>query len=1188
MNFSSYYKDFGINYVEWNLDYLIKTGIITDKSINTDIHVSPFRRLYKKTFLDHIYDIDLENTIIYSLNISQNRKNNIYSDIYSFVYITYIKSKIFDPYNDFDQIYDMNEDEFNNYINKNKNEMNEITYSHYKQIREIKEYYNIDSKNINSKETLRTDKLHIHKIDLDKHGYERIYIRGLSLGTHFISQDGEFRPISIPYNNLLKINNHKIYKKAHELLKDRFKNEVISIDSTINSDLKLLKNNQKLEEKIKQVCFDHNIWYDCYVMTWLISIKKFLRETTDNHYNFTFFMSFMINKEEEKKIYDQCIENIENIYIDDFKRDIKNVEILLPTNTGRKIYMRSGQKTMGITIKEMINIVNNDFYYPQITGLREFAIVKLLEPLMFTKKIFNFPLIYNYFISCYDHSIILDNEHQIKKNKISTSFKAINELLNSAYNLIQNEKIENFMKEYINNDFNDLLKYNNSYIYIDNFYFTFIEEYQNKTFGNIDKMINKQFHKNFFENDKFFRYMFEILNIAYHFGNHGIIHGDLHLNNACIALNNMFKDYPKSDVVTENICYIIENESTLSLYIFPYDSSYVSYIDFSRAIVNDKHMETLCKNSFGQEFNFYSKHEREKMIKYFSINFRDFYQNNKEIINNAFKLHFNKLFHIFAYIDSYSIISKFKNLLLILKINISKDALALMDKILTKVIEYLTTNLLNEINILNNLLQNKKNYDKYQADKSFINKISEELFIDYKADSKKNMIQNYNASSSKSIDIWGGNVIDKNDSLLVSKLRPIKTEYDILTDAHKYLCTKQFFLKKYKFEYEKLNLKNILKEEIKYINILNHLYSDNKFDKTVYGAMEDTYYYDPILEIEHSSILKKNIEKFISFIYSKISIRNNTKTTKYIHSCISRFLIFHISYNKCISELHIAELYKFTHIEYDQLFSLLILNIPDIKKCLNKDDINQFLEELINDLNTLKMRNVFDRNRLKWSNNNDKTIISIDNERVIYSYSLNMRFKKYLSKRINDHLYYKIIFCIIKRYNSIFGHELDTMSLSADKLIYNKHEIDIECFGSIFNRHLNNYYSLFPDLEKIFGASGSYFELDIEHIKKNDYNKDKKLSISYNPPYDEYFIYYSFKHLLTLLDEMDKENIEYKIYGTLPNWESNEKYGEYKVLSLMNNIEKLSKKIVDIEYKDYIKNTEYKIGKTSTIYFEIN
>ena len=142
-----------------------------------------------------------------------------------------------------------------------------------------------------------------------------------------------------------------------------------------------------------------------------------------------------------------------------------------------------------------------------------------------------------------------------------------------------------------------------------------------------------------------------------------------------------------------------------------------------------------------------------------------------------------------------------------------------------------------------------------------------------------------------------------------------------------------------------------------------------------------------------------------------------------------------------------------------------------------------------------------------------------------------------------------LIWTMTYRYQ-ILGSNNNQLGVLPENLLKLKDDfgVNFELFGSSINFTLDNYCSLYFDVEKYFGSSGNFFNLD---IKSGIY--------SFNPPYQNDIIEKGINKLLDVLE--DDKNL-YTFIITIPIWDNIGK----KIMKFKYPEKKL---IQEIDYEDF-------------------
>lgn len=223
---------------------------------------------------------------------------------------------------------------------------------------------------------------------------------------------------------------------------------------------------------------------------------------------------------------------------------------------------------------------------------------------------------------------------------VSSKFKQLNDNIGSTINfaieeIIMSEVTLAFTNEYVGRTVADSINLLQS------------SKYYNKLLGSPLKPTGYNY---------FAKYMFEICYALYCINTkHGVIHGDLHLNNATIG--PLYQD--NLDLLTnaneENkIVYQIHGEQ----YLFPCNGSYACLIDFSRAIIDPQHMDDFKDQSLPHTVK--QVRDRDEFITRENTALLNLYihmfpnkMKMQEELTVLFKNHYDEVFKLLTCMDLY-------------------------------------------------------------------------------------------------------------------------------------------------------------------------------------------------------------------------------------------------------------------------------------------------------------------------------------------------------------------------------------------------------------------------------------------------------------------------------------------------------------------------------------------------------
>ena len=152
-----------------------------------------------------------------------------------------------------------------------------------------------------------------------------------------------------------------------------------------------------------------------------------------------------------------------------------------------------------------------------------------------------------------------------------------------------------------------------------------------------------------------------------------------------------------------------------------------------------------------------------------------------------------------------------------------------------------------------------------------------------------------------------------------------------------------------------------------------------------------------------------------------------------------------------------------------------------------------------------------------------------------------------------------IIWIIIFRYQLLGSnnHQLGILPDIINKMVED-YNLKFECFASSINSSLENYCSIYYDLEKYFGSKGNFFKIELTEG-----------TYSFNPPYQKDIMNNGIKRLLGFLENAKNNNKNLTFIMTIPIWD---KEGQ-EILNQQNKID-----YGDFEIIKEIKESAYFIG----------
>lgn len=399
-----------------------------------------------------------------------------------------------------------------------------------------------------------------------------------------------------------------------------------------------------------------------------------------------------------------------------------------PPNIGTTRSTKLGQKLIPLNYSEFENPFNI-FYKPW----REYLIAQRVQGLFMSGICFGIPLMADYFMVSNTKKSLYDNEVQVLKLEHSEQAKVVVGQLQTAQRSTLKEpliikevgkiggkgnkgKIEDKSKdkvefaivrdphaissikettddepesydvieEWLSRDFKvlhakiaDPIEYARQEIIMSDTSFGVFSEYVGRTMYNAfglcksSESFSKALNHPLQRPEIFAKYMFEIVYNLHCLNRfYGVMHGDLHLNNATIGPNYFNSHLDPSKLPNPQAVYIV---SSKLVFAFPSNQYTSKIIDFSRAIIQltniDRFRHAEQRNVMKNEMPILTEHQKEQMHReqvarilwMYETHFPEFYNDNKEKLRDLLNKHFEKMFPIISTFDTYTF---FNNMIL--------------------------------------------------------------------------------------------------------------------------------------------------------------------------------------------------------------------------------------------------------------------------------------------------------------------------------------------------------------------------------------------------------------------------------------------------------------------------------------------------------------------------------------------
>ncbi len=422
-------------------------------------------------------------------------------------------------------------------------------------------------------------------------------------GPSLVSSDGEFRNNFVTMAALRKCINFD--SPVFELWEDIYK--FIS-DKIINEDLVLTSSSFYPTKEVQgdEATLEHSLSATrlkgrLFAAAWFNDMFNAHENLTENHINEKYKVVMFDIIKDDMKFFTSLIKK----HTMDKIMYMHGALMQFNYNTQTKFQSVFGQKIIPLNLSEIENPFNIR-YKPW----REYLIARRMSSLVLNNVACGFPLLVNFIYIKNTHKGLFDNDAQYGKMEKSEMVKDVAALLVKANNLtskiIEESEIEKkikderkLIKSTLINKFKTLghkikapIDYSSEEIIMSNVALCMFSEYVGRTFFDALLLSKKSPYYNslvgdFFKKSNFplfEKYIFELCYNLLCMNKHGVIHGDLHLNNVTLR-PKYSKSYRDIGIIDNPKELFVVGEDEYQ-YLLPTVSYNTSVIDFSRSIVH--------------------------------------------------------------------------------------------------------------------------------------------------------------------------------------------------------------------------------------------------------------------------------------------------------------------------------------------------------------------------------------------------------------------------------------------------------------------------------------------------------------------------------------------------------------------------------------------------------------------------
>lgn len=490
-----------------------------------------------------------------------------------------------------------------------------------------------------------------YNIKTNKTKYEHTYV---CTGPTYRSQDGEYRARLITWEQFLAVYNK--YSEEFELIEEAVLKRLESGKLDFQTDFYYPEgykiNTREFEDSINTMRLPIKL----YILCWIYDFYQIYTKSIENHVNPAY--QYIMYQTEDIPILESILAKLGR---DGYWKMQSRVSKYY-TNVDKPDYNiqepQCGQKIFPLTVFEAIRREDINF-----NVWREIYITNMAANLVLNTISPSFPFIIDWFYIQNAHAGLYDNIsmhdkylHSSIATDVSTQIKNIDK-----YNYVNQDR----KKGPISNKFMRLSRtmqksmiYADSDIRLTNLALCVTSEYVGRTLRDIPALIVNKEHQPglelaFTDYGIFTRHMFEFVYSFYCMNTKiGIMHGDLHMNNATISrLYIMIDPNNKPYMKDPRIAYIVGND----VYAFSHFGLFSTIIDFSRAIIGDY---DKLEHEFSPRFaELYFKEQRIRIMYMIYHYFPDIMKKYQEKLEALLLTNFPLMFKILTAVDTYVIMS---------------------------------------------------------------------------------------------------------------------------------------------------------------------------------------------------------------------------------------------------------------------------------------------------------------------------------------------------------------------------------------------------------------------------------------------------------------------------------------------------------------------------------------------------
>ena len=502
-----------------------------------------------------------------------------------------------------------------------------------------------------------------------------------SVGGSYVSKDGEYRSNIITINNLFSIRDKPNLNKIFNDIELYLSNNIIQRKYLIYKEYFFPTDEQKLIEPTLEYQ-SYNVGKELFSLAWLNLMVTLDLNIIENNLNEKYQNIMLKYKDDDLKYYRNLKKKYLASDIDEMQTLINYIKPSAFNTTGNT---KIGQKIIPLSIAEAQNPFNIRY-----SPWREYLISLHLSDLVVNYVSPGFFIINEWFYIKNARKGLFDNDIQYEKMHRSELAEQITNLLTRAdyythenidakvKKLKYDKNIKKLTDSWITNKFKILSKkiqnpiqYAKEEIIMSNVALVFISEYVGRTILDVislcrsspyyNKLIGEPFTLDGYP--FFTKYMFDICYNLYCMNSvSGLIHGDLHLNNATLKASSYKKVRDINDIQNPTVLYVLGDLET-EQFILPTVVYNICIIDYSRSIILPDKIDQFHDKSLPKSYSLLSNAKEfqldqvDRLLSIY-IHFTSDSDYNIDDLRVMFKNKFEAVFKLMTSADIYSFTQK--------------------------------------------------------------------------------------------------------------------------------------------------------------------------------------------------------------------------------------------------------------------------------------------------------------------------------------------------------------------------------------------------------------------------------------------------------------------------------------------------------------------------------------------------